>query len=73
MGMTDRQFDSYQARLLDLLRKALESVFNNELCGLSSLIFRKSRRRDSPFAHRQTRMSRRRVAENQPKRRAMAY
>jgi len=29
MGMTDRQFDSYQARLLDLLRKVLEEMQKN--------------------------------------------
>jgi len=26
MGMTDRQFDSYQANLLDLLRRALDDM-----------------------------------------------
>jgi len=30
MGMTDRQFDSYQARLLTILKKALEKSPDNE-------------------------------------------
>jgi hypothetical protein len=29
MGMTDRQFDSYQARLLDTLERALEESPDN--------------------------------------------
>jgi len=30
MGMTDRQFDSYQANLLELLKEALELSPDNE-------------------------------------------
>ncbi|MCL1823013.1 MAG: hypothetical protein FWG44_02300 [Oscillospiraceae bacterium] len=30
MGMTDRQFDSYQANLLELLKQALEITPENE-------------------------------------------
>jgi len=31
MGMTDRQFDSYQARLLENLKTALKETPNNEV------------------------------------------
>jgi len=38
MGMTDRQFDSYQARLLTILKKAIEEIHEKgetkELSGL---------------------------------------
>jgi len=30
MGMTDRQFDSYQARLLSILKEALKDSPDNE-------------------------------------------
>ena len=36
MGMTDRQFDSYQARLLRILKSALAETPNNKV--LESLI-----------------------------------
>ena len=36
MGMTDRQFDSYQARLLDVLKSALLETPDNKV--LSKLI-----------------------------------
>ena len=31
MGMTDRQFDSYRAMLLEMLRMALEKTPDNEI------------------------------------------
>jgi len=31
MGMTDRQFDSYQARLLENLKTALKETPNNKI------------------------------------------
>ena len=31
MGMTDRQFDSYQARLLELLKTALKESPDNQI------------------------------------------
>ena len=31
MGMTDRQFDSYQARLLEILKSALEETPGNKV------------------------------------------
>jgi hypothetical protein len=31
MGMTDRQFDSYQARLLEILKEALADPTNEKL------------------------------------------